>query len=132
MDANELRDVPLFADLKAPDRRAVGMHADHVAVAEGRVLAQEGQLAYEFFVIRRGTAAVSRDGEPVCELGPGDFFGEIGVLKHVPRTASVVATSPMELIVITDMAFKRIARELPSVAEQIGAALAERLASAPG
>jgi CRP-like cAMP-binding protein len=132
MDESELKEVPLFATLKAPDRRAVAMHADCVDVAEGRVLAKEGQLAFEFFVIREGTAEVSREGARVCELGPGDFFGEIGVLEHVPRTASVVATSPMDLIVITDMAFKRIASELPSVAEQIGAAIAERLAPASG
>jgi CRP-like cAMP-binding protein len=62
-------------------------------------------------------------------MGPGDFFGEIGLLETERRTASVVAQSPMRLIVLTGTAFKSIEREMPSVAQRIREAIRQRLAA---
>ncbi|HXF37378.1 MAG TPA: cyclic nucleotide-binding domain-containing protein, partial [Actinomycetota bacterium] len=93
----------------------------------------EGRLPHEFFVIEEGTATVTRDGRRLAELGPGDFFGEIAILAEERRTASVVAASPMRLIVMTDRDFLEMAREMPEVAERVRAAVRERLSrTAPG
>ena len=126
MDADRLKSIPLFASLSKRERAAVARSADEVDIREGKELVREGELAYEFFVIEDGTAEVRRDGDAVAELGPGDFFGEMGLMDWLPRNASVVATSPMTAIVMTGPDFRRIARDLPGVAERIGPAMEER------
>jgi CRP-like cAMP-binding protein len=131
MDENRLSDVPLFASLSRKDRRRVAQLADEVDVPAGKELVHEGGFAYEFFVIKTGTAEVTRGGEHVAELGPGDFFGEMAALTDGTRNAAVVSTSPMTAIVMTAHEFRTMANEIPSVAEAISAAVAERLRSLP-
>ena len=127
MDAAVLRSVPLFAELSEHDRERIAMWADELDVAEGRELATEGDFAYEFFVILDGTASVSHDGEVVAELGPDDYFGEIGLLESERRTATVTATSPLRVIVIFGPQFRHIEREMPELAQQIRTAIRERI-----
>jgi CRP-like cAMP-binding protein len=127
MDERRLRDIPLFAGLGKHERQALSKHADEVDAAEGKVLAREGDFAYEFFVIEQGTAEVTIDGEARAELGPGDFFGEIGALGKVPRVATVTAKTPMELIVMTSRDIRALDRGDPEVAQQLRDAIAQRL-----
>ena len=127
MSAARLASIPLFADLSERDRADVARFADEVEVLEGKTLAEEGQFAYEFFVIEQGTAEVTKDGRLLATLGPDDFFGEIGLVESERRTATVTATSPMELIVIFGPNFRRLERELPELATQIRTAIRERL-----
>jgi CRP/FNR family cyclic AMP-dependent transcriptional regulator len=127
VDANTLKSIPLFADLSDRDRADVARFADEVEVKAGKTLAEEGEFAYEFFVIRQGTANVTKDGRVLATLGPDDFFGEIGLVESERRTATVVSTSPMELIVIFGPNFRRLERELPELATQIRTAIGERL-----
>ncbi len=127
MDAQKLRSIPLFADLSDRERADVARFADEVPVEAGRTLAEEGKFAYEFFVIEEGTAEVTKDGRVLAQLGPQDFFGEIGLLESERRTATVRATSPMQLIVIFGPNFRRLERELPEVAAKVRAAIRERL-----
>ena len=127
MDAERLRSIPLFAELSARDRGEVARFADEVTVPAGKKLAEEGQFAYEFFVIEQGTAEVTKDGRVLAQLGPDDFFGEIGLVESERRTATVTATSPMELIVIFGPSFRRLEREFPEIAKQIRTAIRERL-----
>ena len=82
MDAKQIEQMSLFSGLNKRERARVAQHADEVDVPEGKRLAREGDLAYEFFVIREGTADVDVGGEVKNELGPDDFFGEIGVLEE--------------------------------------------------
>jgi CRP-like cAMP-binding protein len=126
MDEKRVRSVPLFANLSRKGSRALAQQADEIDMPEGKQLAREGEFAYEFFVIAEGTAEVTHDGEHVASLGPGDFFGEIGIVASERRTADVVATSPMRLVVLTTQAFKALKRENPSVCELIRAAIDER------
>ncbi len=79
LDAKQIEQMPLFSGLDKRERARVAQHADEVDVPEGKRLAREGDLAYEFFVIREGTAEVDVGGEIKNKLGPDDFFGEIGV-----------------------------------------------------
>ena len=127
MDAARLRTVPLFAGLSEHDRERIAQWADEIEVPAGKQLAGEGELAYEFFVILDGAAEVTHDGERVAELGPNDFFGEIGLLETERRTASVVAETPLRVIVMFQREFKQMEREMPAVAERIRAAIRARL-----
>jgi CRP/FNR family cyclic AMP-dependent transcriptional regulator len=127
VDAARLRSVPLFASLSDSDRQRVAMWTDEIDVPAGKELAREGELAYEFFVILDGTAEVTHDGEKVAELGPNDFFGEIGLLESERRTATVTATTPMRAIVMFGPNFRHIERELPELARQIRTAIQERI-----
>jgi cAMP-dependent protein kinase regulator len=102
---------------------------DEIDLPEGKELTTEGQFAYEFFIIEEGTASVTRGAEHVSELGPGDFFGEIGLLESERRTASVVTSSPMRAIVMTGRDFRVMERDLPRVAQQIREKIRERLAA---
>lgn len=126
MDEARLRAVPLFEGLGKKERREVARQADEVEVDPGRHLVREGEFAYEFFAIEEGTAEVRRGDQLLAELGPGDFFGEMGLIGQVTRNASVVATSPMRLLVLTGSAFRHIERELPAVSKQIRKAIEER------
>jgi CRP/FNR family cyclic AMP-dependent transcriptional regulator len=128
MEAARLGSIPLFSELNRHDRQQVAMWADEVTVEEGTHLVREGDFAHEFFVIEEGTARVEHDGATIAELGPGDFFGEIGLLDHIRRTASVTATSPMRLVVMFEREFGAMAAEIPAVAEQIHQAIRRRCA----
>jgi CRP/FNR family cyclic AMP-dependent transcriptional regulator len=127
LDASRLASIPLFAQLSERDRADVARFADEVEVSAGKTLAEEGDFAYEFFIIEQGTAEVTKDGRVLATLGPDDFFGEIGLVESERRTATVTATSPMELIVIFGPNFRRLERELPELAAQIRTAIRERL-----
>jgi CRP/FNR family cyclic AMP-dependent transcriptional regulator len=126
MDEARLRSIPLFDGLGKKERREVARQADEVDVQPGRQLVREGEFAYEFFAIEEGTAEVRRGDQLLAELGPGDFFGEMGLIGQVTRNASVVATSPMRVLVLTGSAFRHIERELPEVSKQIRKAIEER------
>jgi CRP/FNR family transcriptional regulator, cyclic AMP receptor protein len=127
MDPQELKSVALFSSLSKNELRFVAQQADEIDVPAGTRLATEGRFAYEFFVIEDGTADVIRDEAPIATVGPGDFFGEIGLLESERRTASVVAASPMRLIVLTGSSFRMIEREMPAVAQRIREAIKDRL-----
>ena len=131
MDAARLRSIWLVAGLSDDELERLARGADEVAVGPGERLVDQGRFAYELFAIEEVTAEVVRDGARLAELGPGDFFGEIGLLESERRTASVVATSPMRVIVITGSAFKHIEREAPHLAAQVRKAIQDRLARSP-
>jgi CRP/FNR family transcriptional regulator, cyclic AMP receptor protein len=127
MDARDVAAISLFAGLSKDDQQVVAQYADEVDVPAGTKLAQEGRLAYEFFAIRDGTAEVTREGARIAQLGPGDFFGEIGLLGAERRVASVTATSPMRLVVLTGAQLRAIESRMAPVGERIRAAMTERL-----
>jgi CRP-like cAMP-binding protein len=126
MDPARLKDVPFFSSMSEQDLAAVADQADETSVVAGTVLAREGDLGDEFFVIESGTAEVTRGGAPVAKLGAGDFFGEIALIREERRTATVTATSPMVLIVMTGSSFRSLDRSTPEVRETVSKALAER------
>lgn len=127
MDAKELEGIAFFSGLSRGDRERVARWADQVSVEEGQRLASEGEFAHQFFVIEDGKADVLANGDRIAELGPGDFFGEIGLLETERRTASVVATTPMQLIVMFQREFKEMEREMPALADRIRSAIRARL-----
>ena len=127
MDPKRLREISLFAGLGKRELEQVGQWTTELELPEGQVLGRQGSIAYEFFVIEDGTAEVTIDGEHVADLGPGDFFGEIGLLERERRTATVTATRPIRVIVMLGSEFRAMEREMPRVAAQVRQAIADRL-----
>jgi len=126
MNQARLKDVPFFNKLKKKELEVIARHADEVDVPAGKVLTRQGDLGDEFFVIEAGSAEVSRDGERVNELGPGDFFGEMALLEADRRNATVTAMTPMELIVMTRASFRSIDTAMPHVHKTVQEAIEQR------
>jgi CRP/FNR family cyclic AMP-dependent transcriptional regulator len=126
MDEARLGSIDLFSSLSKRERSEIASRADELDISEGTHLVREGEFAYEFFVIEEGEAEVLRGGEHVASLGPGDFLGEMGIVTRAPRNASVVARSPMRVLVMSEQDFRGIAQMFPSVADQIREAVRER------
>jgi CRP/FNR family cyclic AMP-dependent transcriptional regulator len=127
MDAARLKTIPLFSDLSKRQLEQLSVWLDEVDLPAGKKLLDETTFAYEFVVIESGSAAVSIGGHHVSDLGPGDFFGEIALLKGTRRTASVETSSPMRAAVITGPAFRAMVGEFPQIAEKVRAAMETRL-----
>ena len=128
MELNAIDSIPLFASVPRRRRWHVARLADDVGVAAGSELTRQGGYAQEFFVVVSGTADVFRDGERVGALAPGDFFGEVGLLAahSWERTATVVATSPMRLLVLARRQFRELLFAAPTVAAPIRRAALQR------
>ena len=128
--AELIRRVPLFSRCSKDELREVASVADEVDLREGRELTREGARGREFFVLVEGTADVRKNGRKINTLQSGDFFGEIALVSKAPRTATVVATSPIRALVITDRAFRQLLDHSPQIQVKVLEALAERLAPA--
>jgi CRP-like cAMP-binding protein len=126
MDIKHLQGIALFERLSKAQLQEVARQADEIDVDAGKRLVSEGRFGYEFFVIENGTAEVVRGEEHVADLGPGDFFGEMALLGDTVRNADVVTSTPMTAMVMTDSAFRSLARQMPDVAEEIRAACRRR------
>ena len=126
MDAQELGKVSLFSNLSEDDLRALATYADEVTVSEGKHLVDEGGYAYDLFVIVEGTAEVRMGEQVVAELGPGDFFGEAGVIEKTERNATVLAKTRMRLVTLTAWDLRRMRRQLEPVWQKLEKAIADR------
>jgi CRP/FNR family cyclic AMP-dependent transcriptional regulator len=122
-----LRGVPLFAGCSKAELQHIASLADELDLSDGATLIREGERGREFIVVAEGTVRVTRGGETLRELGSGDFIGEIALVADVPRTATVTATSPVRLLVVTDRAFRNVLEQVPSIATKVLQSLGERL-----
>jgi CRP/FNR family cyclic AMP-dependent transcriptional regulator len=127
MEVKRLEAVGLFSSLPKKDLERLARWTDEVSIKEGEELATEGLFAHEFFVIEDGAAEVLQGGSRIAELGPGDFFGEIALLETERRTATVVASTPMRVIVMFQREFKQMEQEMPAVADRVRSAIRARL-----
>ena len=123
-----MRRVPLFAKLRGKALQEVASIADEIDLPKGKELARQGDRGREFFVVLDGEAEVRKDGRRVNTLGKGDFFGEIALVTKMPRTATVTATSDVDVLVITERAFDTLLKKQPEISRAIAEALAERVA----
>jgi CRP/FNR family cyclic AMP-dependent transcriptional regulator len=122
-----LRRAPLFAQCSKKELGEIALLADEIDMPDGKVLTREGESGREFFVLIEGGADVRRKGRKVNTMSAGDFFGEIALVSDRPRTATVTATSPVRLLVVTDRAFRELMRKMPSIQTKVMTTLAERL-----
>ena len=123
-----LKRAPLFAQCSKKELSAISGIADEIDLKEGKELTREGAPGREFFVLIEGTADVLKKGRKVNSLKGGDFFGEIALVHHSPRTATVKATSPVRALVVTERNFKRLLDDSPEIQRKVLQALAERVA----
>jgi CRP/FNR family cyclic AMP-dependent transcriptional regulator len=117
MDPARLKAIPVFASLDEQTLLRVAIFASEVSHPAGRELVRQGDYAREFMAIEEGEVDVLRDGERIATLGAGDFFGEIGVLEKTRRTATVVATTPVRLVLLTHWDLKRAGDALVAIRE---------------
>jgi CRP/FNR family transcriptional regulator, cyclic AMP receptor protein len=118
--------APIFSQCSKGELQEIAAIADEIDIAEGKELTTEGSPGREFFVIIDGTASVAQDGKQINDLGPGDFFGEVALVKDTPRTATVTATSPVRALVVTRQNFKRLIDRQPDIERTVLKALVDR------
>jgi CRP-like cAMP-binding protein len=126
MDAARLDEAPLFASLPDETKRELAEHVNETEVASGKHLVDQGDPSRNLFVILDGKAEVYRNGRSVAELGPGDFFGEMGTVGDTERAASVVATRRLRVLTLSADAVQRLKQSAPSVLEKLEAAIQAR------
>lgn len=124
---DRLARVPLFAKLGKRELQFLAGEVDEVSLKPGQTLITEGQPTEAFFILTSGNASVTRKGKPVARLGPGEFFGEIGMLDNGPATATVITEGPGEAMVLSHSQFRDAIKGNEQLAMQVIAAMAERL-----
>ena len=126
----QLRGIPLFAGCSRNELELVSSNVNEHHAAAGDVLIREGATGREFIVIVAGTANVTVGGRTVATLGPGDFAGEVALLDHGPRTASVVAATDLVAEVSTTHEFATLVAGVPDLARKLLVGLAQRVRTA--
>jgi CRP/FNR family transcriptional regulator, cyclic AMP receptor protein len=124
---DQLRMVSLFAGCSTKDLEKIARAGDEVRVQAGHLIIDQGQTGREAFVIVEGSATVRRNGKKVTTLGPGSVVGELSLLDHGPRTATVITDVPTTLFVIDQRRFAGVIDEVPAIAHKLMASLASRI-----
>jgi CRP-like cAMP-binding protein len=127
-----LAQIPLFKDLSKKDLRRISGLATRLEEPAGKVLIKEGQQGYEFIIVLEGEVEVRQHGEVIAKRGAGDYFGEIALLDNRPRTATIVATTPVVIEVIERREFLGLVAEVPEIGQAVMATMAQRLAELDG
>ena len=126
MDVGALKNTPLFADVPDEELKKVATFATLESAVEGKTIIREGGFSNDFYIIEDGTVKVEREGEKVAELGPGDVFGEQGLLEKQARSATVTATSDVRLIKIEHWELSRMKQAMPDAVEELKTKVEER------
>lgn len=124
---DHLARVSLLSSLSRKELAKVAKVTDELELPEGRELIAQGSAGHECYVIVEGEASVVIDGNEVATLGPGDHFGELALLDGGPRTATVVAASPIRVLVIGQREFAGVLDEVPELARKLLQSLAARI-----
>jgi len=119
MDPSSLKKFDLFKDVDESKLSKIAPFTMLVEFPEGKTVIQEGGYSNDFYAIESGTAKVERGGDTIAEIGPGDVFGEQGLLERQERSASVVATSPLRALKIEHWEIPRMRKAMPEVLEEL-------------
>jgi CRP-like cAMP-binding protein len=125
----ELTEVPLFADLSAKQLRWASQLTTPLDLPAGHVLARQGSVGAEFFVVLEGVVEVVRSSDLIATRGPGSPLGEIALLGARPRTATLVAQTPVRARVASQREFSGLLAEVPELSQRLHAIMIERLAA---
>jgi CRP/FNR family transcriptional regulator, cyclic AMP receptor protein len=121
-----LQAVPLLSACNKHELRQVAGLGTPVTVRDGTHLTEQGKPGYEFFLLVSGKAVCLVDGRPAAHFGPGDFFGEMALLEHGPRHATVVVEGDAEVIVLDGREFDGLLAASPTITRKLLSALAQR------
>jgi CRP/FNR family transcriptional regulator, cyclic AMP receptor protein len=124
----QLAAVPLFEGLSKKQLRRISSLMTRLDRPAGKVLTREGEQGSEFFIVLEGEVEVRQGDRVVATRGPGEYVGEIALLDRRPRTATVVATTPVSVEVLSRREFRSLLVQAPELSEQILATMAQRLA----
>lgn len=122
-----LASVPLFRGLTTKELRDIAKATVELDIEEGKEFVTQGDVGREAFIIVEGTAEAFRNGRKIAELGPGACVGELALLDHGPRTASVVAGTPLTVLVLGPREFSGVLDEVPTLNHKMLEALAGRV-----
>lgn len=122
-----LAEISLFSALSKRDLTVIAKASDEITVPAGHVLVDQGDAGREMFVILEGAATVKRNGRKVGTLSSGDAIGELALLDHGPRTATVTADTEVTALVLSARAFSGVIEEVPSLAHKLLNQLAARV-----
>lgn len=126
-EKERLRGVAFFEGFTDEQLDRVVELATEVAVPAGEVLMEQGRVGQECFVVLEGTAGLFVGDEHVVSIEPGTMVGEMALVEHRPRSATVVAETPMRLIAFDTRAFRALLAEMPRAEERVMQLLADRL-----
>jgi CRP/FNR family transcriptional regulator, cyclic AMP receptor protein len=125
--AAQLSKVAFFEGFTNDELSRVLQLAEEVEAESGAVLIDQGRVGQECFVILEGESGVYVSGEHVATNGPGSMIGEMALIEHRPRNATVVAETPMRLLAFDTAAFKTLLEEMPKAHDRVMEILAARL-----
>ena len=124
---DHLARVPLFATCSTKDLQKIAKASDEIAVKAGTTLTDQGQQGREAFIVVDGSATVKRNGKKVATAGPGTIVGELSLLDHGPRTATVVAESDVMLLVLSQRTFLAVVDDVPALSHKLLSSLASKI-----
>jgi CRP-like cAMP-binding protein len=127
-----LQEIPMFQACTRRQLVALARITDVIEAPASRVLARAGEPGQEFFMIVDGTARVDVNPKKQIRLGPGAFFGEMSLLDGGPRSATVVAETPVRLLVINRRNFSTLLTDFPDLTLSLLAVLSKRVRQAEG
>ncbi|HEV2356717.1 MAG TPA: cyclic nucleotide-binding domain-containing protein [bacterium] len=125
--AEQLKKVPLFEGVSDADLRRIADSAKERRFDAGTTIVSVGEPGHGFYLIIDGRAEVKRGDRTIATLGPGEYFGELALIRETPRTATVVAKDPTTCLALTRWDFKGIVVSNPSIAIRLLETVANRL-----
>jgi CRP/FNR family cyclic AMP-dependent transcriptional regulator len=125
-----IKRVPLFADLDDRELKQIASSMKERTFSAGDTVTEEGKGGIGFFVIGEGTASVSVGGSQVRTIGQGDYFGEIGLIADIDRTATITAESDLRCYGMTAWDFRPLVESNAAIAWKMLQVMAQRLKEA--
>jgi CRP-like cAMP-binding protein len=120
----DLRGLPLLSGVSGADVERLRALLRPCDFAEGALITRQGSRGARvlaFFIVASGQASIAIDGRPIRRLGPGDHFGEIGLLEETARTATVTADTDLRCLALSGSDFRSFAASTPTFAANLRA-----------
>jgi CRP/FNR family cyclic AMP-dependent transcriptional regulator len=122
-----LKNVALFSSCSQKDLEKIAKAGEEVSMTAGSLIIDQGQTGREAFVVLDGTVTVKRNGKKVATLGPGTMVGELSLLDHGPRTATVTCETDCSLLLLSQRHFMAVVDEVPALSHKLLASLAGKI-----
>ncbi len=119
IDVNAIAGIPLFEGLASEDLDRIAGWLEPIDVPAEWHLLNQGSYPDGFFVVLEGTVRIERNGDPIAELGPGEFFGEIALLEDNKRTATVATSTRVRAAVMDQADFFEMTAQIPAISKRI-------------